>query len=137
MSSQPHSGAIIDTLTDATLTVGDHEAISENGRVIAPQVVLYLLPGGARDGVAADPDGFVLWRFQLTGVGRIAGEARDQIDAATAALTATRIQVDGFAPQRVEPVGAVGVLRDDTLTPPLFAATQVYGMWSFPDPAGS
>lgn len=131
LDSNPHALALLAVLgTVDGLDVGDGVAPDDHtGRY----VVLHMLPGGEIDGTAADPDEWADARFQITAVGRVASEARWVADLAHEALVTETVAVDGRSIQRVRPLDAwARVERDDDQAPPLFYATRVYGLWSFP-----
>lgn len=133
MDQNPHALAIIASLQAAGLTVGDGVAPkSSDGKIVAPCVVLHMIPGGEIDGTAAAPDEWADGRFQLTAVGRVAAQARDYADQATQALIDNPITVTGRSVQRVRPIEPWGrVERDDAVSPPLFYSTRRHGLWSF------
>lgn len=130
MSQDAHALALLAAIGASGLAVGDAVAPTAHpGRY----VVLHILSGGEVDGTAADPDEWFDARFQLTAVGRTASEARWVADQAHSALTSSEVTVPGRSVQRVRPLAAwAGVQRDDTPEPPLYYATRVYGLWSFP-----
>lgn len=138
MDQNPHALAIIAALELDSLTVGDGVASQSGSAIVAPQVVLHMLPGGSVDGTAASPDEWVDGRFQLTAIGRVAAEARYYADRAADSLASNTLDVDTRSIQRVRPLEPWGqVLRDDDVSPPLFYATRTYGLWSFSDPTAS
>lgn len=129
-----HAQAIIDTLGNAGLVVGDGEAPRPAGRseIITPCVVFHMVDGGLVDGTLADPDEWVDARFQLTAVGRVAAEVRDIADKASAAL-AGGVTVAGRRVMRVQPIDPWGrVERDNDVTPPVYYCTQLWRLFSFP-----
>jgi hypothetical protein len=131
----PHALAIIAALEADDLTVGDGVAprVGNPPKIVAPCVVVHMVPGGAIDGTAGDPDGWADARFQLTAVGRLAAEARRYADLAAAALETHGLAVAGRAVRRLRPIEPWGrVERDHDVTPPLFYATRTYGVWTFP-----
>lgn len=135
IAQNPHALAVIASLEAAGLTVGDGVAPRDGSppRIVAPCVVVHMVPGGAIDGTAGDPDGWADARFQLTCVGRVAAEARYTADLADSALGDNPPTVDGRKVRRVRPVEPWGrVERDNDVTPPLFYATRTWGLWTFP-----
>ena len=130
---QPHAQAILDQLAAAGLKVGDHQnAKTTDGKIVAPSVVLYLIPGGTLDGPTALPEDDGDLRFQLTSIGRTAAEARVTADKAAAALTFP-VEVSGRSISRVRPITAYDrVDRDDDVQPPLFYAIQRFGLLTVP-----
>lgn len=137
MDALSHVAAIIDTLEDAGLTVGDHKrphSIPEDPSDAswAPYVIVYLQPGGTVNGPASAPEEDFDARFSIVSVGRVAGEAIDTGDTAYTAITAG-FTVAGRSIQRVRPTDPNGyVTRDDGVTPPLFSHSRRYGFHSFP-----
>lgn len=137
MDTSPVVSAIIETLEDAGLTVGDGHrpnGIPEDpgSSGWAPYTIVFLQPGGLVNGSAANPDEEFDGRFALVSVGRLAAEARAGGDAADAAVT-VGFTVAGRSIQRVRPIEANGTVnREDTVTPPLFSDTRRYGFYSFP-----
>lgn len=138
MDQNPHALAIIEAIEADDLTVGDGVAARFEETIVAPQVVLHMIPGGSIDGTAGSPDEWADARFQLTAIGRVASEARWYADKAADALADNALDVDTRSIQRVRPVEPWGrVTRDDDVTPPLFYVTRVFGLWSFSDPTAS
>lgn len=130
----PHVTAIVGVLAAGGLTVGDGEGRKDStGKVIAPQVIVYPIPGGFTDGSLAEPDGWADCRFQLTSVGRVAAEARRQLDLAWEALEASSLAVPGRRILRLRPIDPMSrVERDHDITPAWFYATRVFGFHTFP-----
>lgn len=128
IQQNPHALALLATLATGGLAVGDGVAPPTHpGRY----AVLHMLPGGEIDGTASDPEEWIDGRFQITAVGRNASEARWVADQAGIALTGP-VTVAGRSIQRVRPLEAWGgVTRDDDVSPPLFYATRVFGIYSF------
>ncbi len=135
IEQDPHALAVVASLEAGGLTVGDGEAPRTGNppKIVAPCVVVHMVPGGQVDGTAGDPDGWADARFQLTAVGRMAAEARHVADRAGQALDTNGITVPGRKIRRLRPVGPWGpTVRDNDVTPPLFYATRTYGMFTFP-----
>lgn len=123
MDLYPHSAAIIESLQAGGLTVGDHVApkASQKGEIVAPCTVVYLRPGGALVGSVDGPDPDGILPFQLTNVGRTAGEALHQADLAHQALEDHPPMVDGWCVHYARKVnGGAAAYRDPDLTPPMF-----------------
>jgi hypothetical protein len=131
----PHALAIIAALEASSLTVGDGVAprTGHPPQIVAPCVVVHMVPGGDIDGTLGDPEGWADARFQLTAVGRVAAEARRSADLADAALEANGVTVPGRVIRRLRPVEPWGRVQiDHDVTPPLFYATRTYGLFTFP-----
>lgn len=128
-----HARPIVDVLETAGLLVGDGVAPKgDRDKVIAPCVIVHMLPGGTFDGGPDDPESNSDIRFQITSVGLTASQARLTAKAAADALRAGPFTVAGRVIQRVRPLGNPGVERDDDLpSPPLFYAAQQWAAWSF------
>lgn len=137
IEQDPHALGVIATLEAAGLTVGDGVGkVDSGGELITPQVIVHMIPGGQIDGTAASPDAWADARFQLTAVGSIARQARWALDKASTALADNGVTVAGRVIQRVRPVENQPwgkTERDQDVTPPVFYATRVYGMHSFPE----
>lgn len=135
----PHAEAIIDRLESADLVVGDHVAPkSPNGQIVAPCVVLYLLPGGQQSGNLGQVDVDAWLPFQLTCVGRMAAQAMNTADIAHQALTGTPLEITDrhIASIRRNGFGARAE-RDDDVTPPLFYVPVQYRLWTLNAPVAS
>ena len=130
-----HALAIVAALEADGLVVGDVAAPRQGNppKIVAPCVVVHMVPGGEIDGTAGDPDEWADARFQLTAVGKVAAEARWYADRAAAALAANGVTVAGRSIRRLRPIEPWGrVERDQDLTPPLFYSTRTYGLFTFP-----
>lgn len=141
IAANPHALAIIDVLEAAGLTVGDGIAettgTGPDARIVTPQVVVHMTPGGVVDGTLAAPDDWADARFQLTAVGLTSASVRVVSDRAAEALEGG-VSVDGRSIQRVRPMEPWGrTERDHDVTPPMFYATRSFGLFTFPADDGS
>lgn len=131
-----HTDAVIDTLKDAGLSVGDAIGkVSPTGADLPkPHAVVYPGPGELT-GTMDDPesDAEMTWRVIYVGTGR--EQAEFTRDKGRAALL-QGFDVDGYAIVRVK-VDVVGsVERDDSVKPPVFYCSESYRAWSTPDNDG-
>jgi hypothetical protein len=128
-----HALAIISAIEEDGYTVGDGEGVKNGAVVVAPQVIVHLIPGGSIDGTLGDPDEWGDGRFQLTGVGQVARQARWIVDRAAEAIAANGVVVEGRKIRRVRPLSPWGPSSiDRDVTPPLFFATRVFAFFTFP-----
>lgn len=138
IDTDSHARSIFDKLEADGLTVGDGIApAGSDGRILAPCVIVHMLPGGIYEGGPDEPSRNSQIRFQLTSVGLTASQARITATRAGEALKDGGFTVDGRSIQGVEPFTHPGVSRDDDLTQPLFYAVQVWSAWSFAAPSVS
>lgn len=129
-----HTDAVITTLTNAGLTVGDGEAPEGAGRqpdgTFDKYVVVYRIPGGARGGRLDGTfvDGELIYQVTCVGGSRKSAEwLADEVDEALLAGVA----VTGRS-IRVIPHGNPGGAREDNETPAIFNATPRYRLKTTP-----
>lgn len=127
-----HTDAVIAAL-EAQLTVGDAVAPKGAGRQedgdFSKYVVVYRITGGNRSGNLDDPDGDGEFIYQVTCVGESRQQAEWLVDKAEELLANVALEDRDVT---VRPHSNPGVLRDDTVTPPIFYATPRFRLKTTP-----
>lgn len=136
----PETDAILALLNGAGVLTGDAERPTGGGfpggdttAAFVPYAVLY--PGVTTDidGPVSDPDADVTAEYQVTSVGVTRAQAAFISDKAKHALHEQDLVVPGRFVQLVEWTTGREVERDDSVTPPLFYAVDIYSVSTSPD----
>lgn len=116
-----HTDAVITVLEALDLKVGD-AVWSGNPEDDAPYVVVYPIPGGSTSGTLGAPDDDAEIVIQVSCVGKSREQAEWLADKAKGLLGIGTLDVDSRYIPLVSLDMFGGIMRDDSVTPPLFTA---------------
>lgn len=137
---QPETAAVIACLAAAGIVTGDaerpvgagFEVPSDTTSTFTPYVVVHTGIVSGIDGPVSDPYADTVAEYQLTCIGVTADQARVVSDLAKDAMLAQSLSITGRHLQLVEWTTGRPTERDDSVTPPLFYAIDIYSVSTSP-----
>ena len=126
VESRPHTEAVLAVLATLGRPVGDCTRPQGN----PPFIVVYPGQGGSRNGTIADPDADAVLYFRIICVGWDRAGAEWMADRVAEVMPT--LSVPGRRAHRITLESDSGVSRDDDVTPPLYAATPLWRLWTSP-----